>query len=153
MVQVTTGPSVGLFHCYITFGKAQEEKNKSVNLKTPLESSTFVSKVSRFTSTETNSAEPSYGSRWIMLLEEEWQVQGYRLLSITLVAITARITFSDSICSKQRKNGSYTPLNTAHTYLAMNLRKIVLEGTANKGVERRSTLSRKKERQGKKNTN
>lgn len=78
-------------------------KKSKTNLQTsklPLGNSRFVSKVSRFTSTETNSAEPSHASRWVELLEEDWNVQGHSLLSITLVAITSNITFSDS---KQKK--------------------------------------------------
>lgn len=81
---------------------AQEEKTNQWTSKPPLENSIFVSKVCRFTSAEMNSAEPYYGSKWIELLEEQWHVQGYRLLNITPVAVTARITFFDSICSKQK---------------------------------------------------
>lgn len=85
--------------------------------KLPLENSRFVSKASRFTSTETSSAEPSHSSRWVELLEEAWRVQGYRLLSITPVDITARITFSDNICSKQKEEWViYTLKHSTYTF-------------------------------------
>lgn len=81
-----------------------------------MENISFVGKVNRFTSTETNSAEPSHAGRWIELLEENWNAQSYRLLSIVPLAITARFTFSDSVGSNQKEEWVINPLKHS-TYI------------------------------------
>lgn len=92
----------------------QEDQNKLSTSTPSLESNRFLSEVSRFTSSKTNSAEPSRASIWVELLEEDWHAQGYRLASITPVPIT-RIVFSDSMGHKW-KNGAYLSLNLTNAF-------------------------------------
>lgn len=95
----------------------QEDQNKLNTSTPPLENNIFFSKLSRFTSSKANPVEPPHASTWGELLEEDWHAKGYRLVSITPVAITTRIAFSDSMCHEWKEEwGVYVLKYTTYTF-------------------------------------